>query len=194
MSSLCNDSVFNICLGFVQLQVRQWCVKKAWINNREKATGIPPTYQPNKSLRWMPVCPFACLCLRPEFKLLFLSSGVTFLFWPSCILKLVKTPSLVHEWYINVGVGLRVRWKSGNGGMPGNQRFFPFAIILHLTHSAWVSGMVPGLQSAPQITSVVIFTPGHRWPAWEPLPVLEKCCKQTQIPEASPIGNMVHEC
>lgn len=137
MSCLCNDSVFNICLGFVQLQVRQWCVKKAWINNMAKATGIPPMYQPNKILRWMPVCPFACLCLRAEFKLLFLSSGVTFFSDLFASWSWLGHPAWCMSG-INDGVDLSVRWRSGNGGMPGNQHFFPYAIILHLTHAVWV--------------------------------------------------------
>lgn len=116
MSCLCNDSVFNICLGFVQLQVGQWCVKRAWINNKAKAIGIPPMHQPDEILKWVPVFPLACLCLRPEFKLLFLSSGVTFLYWPCCILKLVRTPSLVHEWYqwwCGFECGMKVReWRN----------------------------------------------------------------------------------
>lgn len=97
MSCLCSDSVFNRCLGSMRLQFRQWCVKRAWIKNMAKATGIPPMYQPIKILTWVPVCRFACPCLRPTVRAaVSLVCGGWFC-WPWCILELVRTPSLVHE-------------------------------------------------------------------------------------------------
>lgn len=79
------------------------------------------------------------------------------------------------QWCCGCEGGMKIREQRNSR----NQHFIPYAIcgtiVLHLAHSVWGkwSRMVPRLKPAPLIS----------WPAWEPLRVFVKCCKQTQIPE-----------
>lgn len=114
MSCLCSDSVFNICLGSMRLQVRQWCVKRIWINNMAKATEIPQMYQPKKILMWVPVCWFARPCLRLTVQAA-VCSGVTDFAGPDASWSYSGLPA----WCVNgLNAAVSVGWRSGNGGMP----------------------------------------------------------------------------
>lgn len=157
----------------------------AWINNMAKATEISPIYQQNKISMWVPVCWFACPCLRPTVQAAISFIRGDWFGWPRCVLERVRTPTVVHEWSQGCcGCGMKI----GEPRNARNQHFIPYAvcrtIILHLARSVWVkwSRMLLRLKPAYLISSIITFTQGRSWPAWELLQVFEKCCKRTQIP------------